>query len=332
MKPNRVQLSVVIPTYKRPQSLLHVLGALTQQAVLYDAYEVIVVSDGADRDTAAHLRTLTTPLQLRFIEQPHAGVATARNRGVDAAEGELIVFLDDDVIPSSNLLAAHIAMHAQHGPCAAVFGPLHTPTDVMLQPWVAWEQAQLMDKYDRLLTGELISNPHLFYTGNASLRREHFIEIGGFDVAINRAEDLELAYRLATNGLSFYFCPAAVGTHYPIRTYREWLDIPYTYGQNAVTFAQAQGHVALLNRILAAYPWHHPLTRGVVNAGLDRPAVSRLIVSTLTRIALFAYRTGWQQLSNRAFSGVYNLRRYQGMADAFGGRRAFKQALDSART
>src|SRR5258707_10281865 len=97
-------LSVVIPTYNRCASLRRLLDALARQTLSADRFEVIVVDDGSSDGTRELLRTLKTPYALVSIEQPNQGPGAARNRGVRAASGDLILFLDDDVVPMDDLL------------------------------------------------------------------------------------------------------------------------------------------------------------------------------------------------------------------------------------
>lgn len=87
-------VSAVIPTRGRPALLLCAVRSALRQT--WRPIEVIVVLDGADAETAAHLATITDP-RLRVVTLPEpAGGCAARNAGVEAAQGEWIAFLDDD--------------------------------------------------------------------------------------------------------------------------------------------------------------------------------------------------------------------------------------------
>ena len=320
-------ITIVIPTCHRLNRLKRVLAALEKQTVPAGTFDVVVVVDGAADNTLAYLQMRDAPWRLTAIKQLNAGAAAARNRGVKESNANIILFIDDDVKPDPQLVDAHMKSHAQHGPDVAVIGPMLTPRDVTLSPWVAWEQAQLVDKYKRMQSGSLLPNPHQFYTGNVSVPRQHFLAVGGFDTNYQRAEDLELAYRLDGQGLSFTFNPAAKGYHYAERSFSTWLAIPYIYGQNSVRFAHEKGHTRLLETTLASYKYHHSLVKALVNYCLDRPLAVRAAIWGLKLQALIAHRLGFFFLSRMTFSGLFNLQRYQGMADALGGRNAFYTAL-----
>ena len=101
-------ISVVIPTYRRPDLLSRCVQALASQNYDLTHYEVIVVSDGPDDETdrvIQQLREFHPRLTLRYYETPgRSGPATARNMGWRQAKGDLVAFTDDDCIPSASWL------------------------------------------------------------------------------------------------------------------------------------------------------------------------------------------------------------------------------------
>src|SRR4051794_33250117 len=89
--------SVVIPTYQRKDVVCDAVRALGK--LMYDThFEVIVVVDGSTDGTAPALRQLGCRFPLRVIEQENGGAAHARNTGAAAATGDILLFLDDDMI------------------------------------------------------------------------------------------------------------------------------------------------------------------------------------------------------------------------------------------
>src|SRR3954453_11434715 len=99
-----IELSVIIATYKRPALLSRCLRALMTQSVAYDEYEIIVVSDGPDKQTLEMVNKLkqehyASPAIHCFALDTKRGPAAARNVGWQKAEGKLILFTDDDCIP-----------------------------------------------------------------------------------------------------------------------------------------------------------------------------------------------------------------------------------------
>jgi GT2 family glycosyltransferase len=311
-------LSIVIPTFNRLPLLQRVLAGLAAQRVAQDTFDVVVVADGTTDGTEEFLRTAAYPFTLHAICQENAGVAMARNRGIDAATGDLVLFLDDDVVPAPHLVQTHLAAHAEYGPNTVVLGPMITPPDVVLRPWVDWEQRMLQKQYDDMAAGKYAPTARQFFTGNTSLGRRHLVAQGGFDVRFRRAEDVELAYRLARAGLSFVFKGDAVGYHYADRSFAAWLATPYAYGKNDVIFWRELGCDWLLPTVWREFHQRHRLIRAVTTLCLDRPRLSKAMATSLRQGAAALPKQG-----RFAYSALFNLRYYQGVADELGGRKAF---------
>lgn len=309
---HRPFFSVVVPTFNRLGRLRHVIAGLEQQAYPSDAYEVVVVSDGSTDGTDAYLETLNSTMRLHWLSQANRGPAAARNAGVEKAIGEFIVFIDDDVVPEPQLLEEHARSHQEAGRDAVVLGPLLTPEGFEMAPWVRWEQEMLMKQYRALLRGDWPASARQFYTGNASLRRSHILAAGGFDEGFRRAEDVELAYRLANNGLEFVFNVKAEGMHFADRSYRAWLDAAYTYGRNDVIFARDRNQKWLLPTIRQEFLDRHFLIRSLVRVCSGRSQLTRIASSALKLAADGATLLRAGVIERKAYSGLFNLQYYNG--------------------
>ncbi len=222
-KNNTPAISVIIPTYRRPESLSKILKALSLQTLPVTDFEVLVVVDGPDEETEGLLRDAKPPYELQWLVQPSKGACTARNLGVRMARAPLLVFLDDDVIPSPGLLALHSENHARER--QVVMG------GVLLAP----------DAPDRLLGEATDWTPHHFKrcsalgyslspndisNANLSLLKEDLLLVGGWDEAFagfGGDDDRDLARRLQALGLHLHFEPRALGSHYLIKGWERWL-------------------------------------------------------------------------------------------------------------
>lgn len=317
-------VSVVIPTYNRCDRLGRVLDALAAQRD--DAlFEVVVVSDGCTDGTDAYLRSGKTPMPVIAVFQDNSGPAEARNSGTRAAQGRLVLFIDDDVVPEPGLVASHVKAHQVRGDGVVVIGPMLTPPDAELTPWILWEQAMLDKQYSMLL--ELPNaNYRNFYTGNASISRCQLAEAGGFDVRFRRAEDVELAYRLDRAGLRFVFEPEARALHHAERTFESWLNNAYEYGRNDVVFVR-EGQTDMLGAIVTNFWNRHLLQRSVVRLTLPRPQLAAATTWSLHHLAMLAYRLKFDVVGRQALSGLYGMRYYQGVADELGGERKLLDLL-----
>jgi GT2 family glycosyltransferase len=111
-------VSVVIPTHRREDALRQTLQALLDVDYPAKCLEVIVVDDGSDKATrhvVDAFRDRSVPV--RDVAQPHHGVARARNNGSRQARGEVILFLDDDIVVGSDHIRRHVAIHRRYAEC-----------------------------------------------------------------------------------------------------------------------------------------------------------------------------------------------------------------------
>lgn len=329
------RISVIVPTYSRLDRLKRVLDGFEKQTVSLTDFEVVVVSDGSSDGTDDYLRTLQTPLTLTAVFQPNQGVAVARNNGLERAQAPLILFVDDDVVPTPQLIEQHLHYHDTHGAKqdVIVMGPMMTPApqDFKMRSWVQWEQAMLMKQYEDMIAGRWEPTARQFYTGNTSLLRHHVVDAGGFDASFRRAEDVELAYRLADRGLRFLFNPDAVGHHYAERSFNSWIAIPYAYGRNDVIFTHDKGQSWLLPTVF--YEFLHgrnPLIRFMTKICLDRKRLSSVAILGFKQAALIGESIGISKIPRMGYSAIFNLRHYQGISDELGGRQLFFEQVAQA--
>ncbi|MCB0060919.1 MAG: hypothetical protein KDE19_02345 [Caldilineaceae bacterium] len=182
----------------------------------------------------------------------------------------------------------------------------------------------MLDKqYELWATTQWKSDARRFYTGNASVARQHLLDANGFDTTFRRSEDAELAYRLAEQGLEFVFNPDAVGYHYAERSFASWLQTPYMYGRNDVICARDKGHSWLLNAIGKEFNSRHSFTRWLVRLCISRKTANTLAIFALRIVAEVATFFGMRSVSQLAYSGIFNLRHFQGVTDELGGRKQF---------
>ncbi len=323
------QVSVIIPTYNRLPRLRRVLDALSQQTYSQEEIEVVVVSDGSEDGTWEFLQQAEYRYQLVPLQQANSGPAVARNFGIANSHGKNILFLDDDVVPSIDLVAEHLHSQDEYDENAISLGPMLTPPDAHYTPWVDWEQVMLSRQYDAMSSGQWDASPRQFYTGNTLIGRQLLLQCKGFDPAFRRAEDLELALRLARAGAKFVFTPQAIGYHYAERSFGSWFSIPYDYGTNEAIFATEKGHPWLLETIRHEYLSRNRLTRRLTRVCLDRPAISQICFFFLKQTAQISYTARLRAISCLALSALFNIRYYQGVADQFDGRETFFTAFEA---
>ena len=221
-----VELSVVIPTYRRHDVLARTLAALERQTLASSRFEVIVVDDPKEDDPAAVSDVLGAgrrSFRHRQLHRHASGVSAARNAGWRAAQAPLILFLGDDIIAAPDLLEQHLEWQARHPePETAVLGHVRWADELRRTPLMAWLDAGIQFDY-----GWLDSEPAgwgNFYTSNLSIKREMLERSGGFDE--DRFpfgyEDTDLGYRLAKQGMRLLYNPRARAEHLHAPTLQEW--------------------------------------------------------------------------------------------------------------
>lgn len=222
MATTTLDLSVVMPTYRRPDLLARCLGALLAQTLPADRFEVIVVDDGQeDRCREQVERVAATPgaPAIRYLRAASGrGPAVARNAGWRAATAPLVAFTDDDTLPDPQWLARGLAAMQAHPDWVAAAGQVRVPSasagadgigtatdgdgdgdgDIGRDGAPARRDARPTDH--ELMTRGLETSE--FVTANAFARREVLARIEGFDERFLRAwrEDSDLQFRLQAQG------------------------------------------------------------------------------------------------------------------------------------
>jgi len=324
-------ISVLIPTYNRCDSLRVTLDALGRQTMPAAGFEVLTISDGSTDGTDAMLAGYSAPYRLIPLTQSNAGPAAARNQGIDAASGELIVLLDDDVEPAPNFLEAHAARHRRGDvdDRLAIFGPMLRDPERQEPSWIRWEHAMLEKNYKAWETGTWsVADAYDFHSGNASFRREWAVTVGGFDVDLMRMEDIDLGLRMQREcGVHFEFDPTPVGIHRPLRSYRSWLSVAEAYGKLDIVHARA-GETPW-ERVRDKLTNRNAVTLFLTDVVLSMPAAGPALRSMLSAAAHAVDAVGLTGLSMPALSVVYNLRYLECAAAEMGAgelRRLMKEA------
>lgn len=236
------ELSVLVPTHGRPEALHRLVEELKGQTLDPQRFELIVVDDGGD--PAANMDPATTPFRSSVLRQPSAGPGAARNAGLALCRAPLVLILNDDAVPSPDLLEKHLAAHRQLGPGHAVLGSFRFTENARRSAFT-----RLLDESDLLfgfsaLVDEEILGWEYFWTCNISLAREAIGEVGGFDsVRFDKAlaEDVELGYRLVQNGLQIVYRDECRAEHEHVWSAQEYMQRALRLGKYAGRLAGLHG-------------------------------------------------------------------------------------------
>lgn len=233
-----MKVSVIIPTRNRIRVLERTLNALDMQSYPQDKYEVVIVDDGSTDDTSTQVLHSIARFRMRvtFLQQPLRGPAAARNLALRNADGEIVLFINDDIVPTSNLINEHAKSHKiEQNTGAAVLGRVTWSPEIEITPFMYWlEHGGPQFKYDQLKPGEI--SWRYFWTCNLSLKRHFLLQKGIFDEDFPFAswEDAELGYRLGKAGLRLFYNEAAVAYHYHPITLESAKEKMLIHGRSAV--------------------------------------------------------------------------------------------------
>ena len=251
-----MKISVVIPTHNRAEILKTTLQKILAQEGV--GFEVIVVDDGSTDATPEVMKGFGNSLEtqniasLRYIQQPASHQGVARNRGVEAATGELVVFIGDDIFVEPGFLRAHHDLHTAHAEeSVVVLG--HSTWDPVLpiNDYMKFlESSGWQFGYDFLTPG-FVENPEpykFFYTSNISLKKSFFNK-EKFDeqFKVYGWEDVELGYRLWKNHrMKFFYAPDAKAFHHHLLTEADLSKKMRAVGQSAVHFERLHPEVHIV--------------------------------------------------------------------------------------
>jgi glycosyltransferase involved in cell wall biosynthesis len=257
------RVSVVICAYNAASTIDQCLTSLEQ--LRYSNFEVIVVNDGSTDQTGA---IAARHQSARLITTPNAGLASARNVGLDAATGDIVAYTDADVRVDPDWLTYLVRRFAD-ADVVAVGGPNVVPAD---DPWIAQCVARAPGAPTHVLLDDRLAE-HIPGC-NCAFRREALAAIGGFNPIFVRAgDDVDVCWRLQARGWRVGFAPAALVWHHHRASVRAYLRQQIGYGEGETWLMRehpeqfAGGRINWRGHIYSPLPFIRSLSEMRINAG-----------------------------------------------------------------
>jgi peptidoglycan/xylan/chitin deacetylase (PgdA/CDA1 family)/GT2 family glycosyltransferase len=321
-----LELSVIIPTFNRKSVLERTFASLVAQDLDPKSYEVIVVVDGSTDGTAEMLREWKPECAFRVLEKQNRGPSAARNDGVRAAIGRLILFLDDDLICGPDLFRKHCESHTD-GQTRVVHGPIYIAPESVNTVIRYISERGYERYYDSLDPAMELRYPDDFAPSiavlssmvNSSMPRDLLLACGGFDEQIRVAEDLELGLRLWKARVPFRFHPSAVVREYYVKTSREYLK----WQSGAVASGDllvARKHPEYRKHSsLASFAETSPIKKWARSLIMRLPLSLTPLLTAHLRLEKSLYRFGWyQRTAERSLNAAQRLERMRSSLRAVG--------------
>jgi GT2 family glycosyltransferase len=249
------RVSVVVCTHNGERTLDDCLRGL--RGLEYPNFEVIVVDDGSSDTSAA----IAERNGCQVIRTDHRGLSAARNAGLNAADGEIVAYIDDDCVPDPHWLDYLVSTFATT-PHAGIGGPNIPPPDD--DGFVARSIAKAPGSPIHVLLSD--EEAEHIPGCNMAFRKERLLEIGGFDPQFRVAgDDVDICWRLQERGWTLGFSPAAMVWHHRRKSLRAFFKQQREYGKAEALLERkwperynSGGHVPWTGRVYGA-----PLARAV---------------------------------------------------------------------
>jgi glycosyltransferase involved in cell wall biosynthesis len=233
------QISVVLSTYKRAETLRRTLEHLGAQDLAPERFEVIVMDDGSPDCTAQVVAEAAAkaPFRVEYHRHENQGPGYTQNRGIERARAPVVLLIADDIFLEPHALRAHLEGHlARTEPTVVVLGKVVQSPDL--------DQSVFLRKWDPFRFHELEEMqelpPYRFFAMNISFKRDFVLESGMYLEHRGRGgpscmEDLELGIRLHGRGMKLLYSKAALARHHHVVTLDQaitrWYERGLNYGE-----------------------------------------------------------------------------------------------------
>lgn len=317
----RVTVSAVVATYGRAVLLRRSLPALLADRALD---ELVVVVDGSEDGSMPYVEALRrSDPRVVGVWSDGVGAPAARERGVRAATGEVVLLVDDDVVAGADLAAGH-ARHHTRGRGLVVLGsmPVERPgTRAPGQAPVhlyAEEYDRMCERYERE-PGRVLED---LWMGNVSLRREDALRVGLYSQAFGPVfhEDRDLGLRLRAAGLSAVFDRRLAARHLYERPLPAFVRGASSQGEGIV--ALHAGHADTLGPVdLSRFSAGLPAAARAAVRLAARPRADRMLRRLLTGLAVLAGRARLWPVETAAVRLLRRIAQQRGALSALAARR-----------
>lgn len=273
---NILKISVVIGTFNQRNILKKTLESLFHQTLSPELYEIQLVDSASNDGTDKMAEDLHPTCRFDYLRVENCGKSAARNRGINASRGEIILLTDADMVAEPTLLEEHLRAH-ENRKNASFEGLTINPDG---KPYIR----------SRLRPLQKLKWAY-FLSGNLSVRKQTLLSAGLFDENFKGYgwEDLELGYRLHQMKVPLYYLPSAVNHHHHPVSNADLAERKYAMGKSAALFYKK--HARLEIKLFLGI---NPLAMGIYHFLKHYPALRERIKNRYIQEE-YQYRRGWEE-------------------------------------
>jgi len=238
--------SVIVCTYNREKYLYNALKSVAENDFSYDQYEIILINNNSNDNTESEcerFRKDFPQVNFNYFLEHNQGLSFARNRGIDEAKGDILVYIDDDATVNRGYLKAIDDFFNENQTVMAVGGPIFPVYETEEPSWMSHYTKILITAYK--YEGNKISQfkGNKFPSGgNAAYRKTAFEKIGKFNTKLGRkgasligAEEKDLFAKMKVLSMSVYYLPNMILYHIipPIKLSKTYFNnLTFSLGQS----------------------------------------------------------------------------------------------------
>jgi glycosyltransferase involved in cell wall biosynthesis len=278
-------ISVIVPTYNRSDSLQRLMDSLSQQLISPNVFEVIVVDDGSKK-TSHDLLNGKYPFSLQWISQENQGATTSRNNGASLSQGEILVFIDDDITVSESTLQALVNVCLSESKVIALGMPYPFSIDSgsTFSRIAVSVEAGYFTKY---ITLNGVARPEECNTQILAVRRTDFFNLGMFQDPTGgwpNWDDVDFGYRAHQAGYRMMRVADAVGNHWDhsLSTLNSATQRWYRASASAVRLFQRYpeliDHITMFADMIPI-DWHNDPPRKILRKLIRKLSSNKMVLS-----------------------------------------------------
>ena len=217
-------LSVIICTYNRDKYIYNVLKSIGTNHFPHNRYEIILIDNNCTDNTSAEcdrFRKDFPDIPFFYIIEKKQGLSHARNKGIETAHGNILIYVDDDATVNNEYLQTYADFFQKHSEIIAAGGPILPVYETREPTWFSPFTKSLITGY--LYYGKQekpFKNGKYPGGGNVAYRKEVFANVGMFNPNLGRngenltgAEEKDIFNKMRQNGMNFFYLPKAILYH-----------------------------------------------------------------------------------------------------------------------